>query len=107
MSRASKVPSPLVHPIQFTYQAGQYLTRKILSPAPPDANKPLSRPKIAIIGAGITGVSSAAHIVGHGFDCTIFEAGNADQLGGIWSVSRQILVQQVVRGSLRICSLPL
>jgi glycine/D-amino acid oxidase-like deaminating enzyme len=63
------------------------LTDKILSPAPPDRSKPLRRPKVAIIGAGITGVTSAAHCVGHGFDVTIFEAGGEDNLGGIWSVS--------------------
>lgn len=81
------VQNPLLHPIGFTYQVGQYAISKILSPSPPDSSKPLGRPKVAIIGAGITGVSAAAHCVGHGFDCTIFEAGDEDQLGGIWSVS--------------------
>lgn len=36
---------------------------------------------------GITGVTSAAHCVGHGFDVVIFDAGTKEQLGGIWSVS--------------------
>lgn len=65
----------------------QWLLDKILSPASPNPNKRLGRPKIAIIGAGITGVSSAAHCVGHGFDVVIFEAGDEKSLGGIWSVS--------------------
>ncbi|CAN8102071.1 unnamed protein product [Discula destructiva] len=85
MAQESKVENPLVHPISFVYQVGQYVTSKILSPAPPNPSKPLARPKVAIIGAGITGVSAAAHCVGHGFDCTIFEAGDEGQLGGIWS----------------------
>ena len=34
-----------------------------------------------------TGVSAASHCVGHGFDVTIFEAGDEKNLGGIWSVS--------------------
>lgn len=33
----------------------------------------------------MTGVSSASHYVGHGFDCRIFEAGSKDSVGGIWS----------------------
>lgn len=87
MPTESKVENPLVHPVLFTYQVGQYLTSKILSPNPPDPDRPLGRPNVAIIGAGITGVSAAAHCVGHGFDCTIFEAGPEEELGGIWSVS--------------------
>lgn len=38
--------------------------------------------RIAIIGAGITGISAACHILGLGFECHIFEAGSA--IGGIW-----------------------
>ncbi|ROW05378.1 hypothetical protein VSDG_00503 [Cytospora chrysosperma] len=85
MPTESRVENPLVHPFLFGYQIFQYLTDKILSPAPPDPSKPLNRPKVAIIGAGITGVSAAAHCVGHGFDVVIFEAGGEDNLGGIWS----------------------
>lgn len=65
----------------------QWALDKLLSPTPPPPNADLSRPKIAIIGAGLTGVSAASHCVGHGFDCTIFEAGDRKALGGIWSVS--------------------
>ncbi|KUI55900.1 Baeyer-Villiger monooxygenase [Cytospora mali] len=81
----SRVENPLIHPFLFGYQIFQYVTDKILSPAPPDPSKPLSRPRVAIIGAGITGVSAAAHCVGHGFDVVIFEAGGKENLGGIWS----------------------
>ncbi|CAI7635557.1 unnamed protein product [Penicillium pancosmium] len=49
-------------------------------------NKGLPKRKIAIIGAGLTGVSSAAHCIGHGFEVHIFEArGKEKGLGGIWS----------------------
>lgn len=39
---------------------------------PPEGVKPFGR--IAIIGAGLTGISSAAHAVSHGFDVVIFES---------------------------------
>ena len=72
-------------PFNFLYQIIQYILSSILSPNPPPPNAQLGRPKIAIIGAGLTGVSSAAHCVGHGFDVTIFEAGSRHNVGGIWT----------------------
>lgn len=74
-------------PIFFAYQIFQWVLDKVLSPTPPPPHADLKRPKIAIIGAGLTGVSAASHCVGHGFDCRIFEAGPKENLGGIWSVS--------------------
>ena len=76
------------HPIQFLYSILQWFLDQLLSPTPPPPHAHLSRPRIAVIGAGLTGVSSASHCVGHGFDVTIFEAGDEKSLGGIWSVSR-------------------
>lgn len=38
-----------------------------------------------MIGAGVTGISSASHLIGHGFEVTIFEQGSEENLGGIWS----------------------
>lgn len=78
--------NPIFHPFAFIYQLIQWLLDKILSPDPPAPGEKLGRPKIAIIGAGLTGVSAASHCVGHGFDVQIFEAGPREQLGGIWSV---------------------
>lgn len=72
-------------PFKFIYLLIQYVLDLVLSPTPPPPNASLDRPKIAIIGAGLTGVSSASHCVGHGFDVQIFEAGNRDTLGGIWA----------------------
>lgn len=72
-------------PFQYLYYLLQCLIDLIISPNPPPPHPNLSRPKIAIIGAGLTGVSSASHCVGHGFDVQIFEAGSSDNLGGIWS----------------------
>jgi hypothetical protein len=77
-------------PILFLYQIYQFLLDKLLSPAPPPPGAPLRRPKIAVIGAGITGVSAASHCVGHGFDTVIFESGSRKALGGIWSVRRNL-----------------
>jgi monoamine oxidase len=76
----------MLHPFAFLYQVWQWLLDKLLSPNPPPPHAHLRRPKIAVIGAGLTGVSSAAHCIGHGFDVRIFEAGPRESLGGIWSV---------------------
>lgn len=77
--------NPILHPLLFLYGIYQWIVRTVLTPKPPRPGQPLGRPKIAVIGAGITGVSSAAHCVGHGFDVHIFEAGPRKELGGIWS----------------------
>lgn len=87
MPQSSDMVNPFLHPLLFLYQLLQWIIDKALSPNAPRHNDELTRPKIAIIGAGLTGVSAAAHCVGHGFDVTIFEAGSRDRLGGIWSVS--------------------
>lgn len=39
--------------------------------------------KVAIIGAGVAGLATARHLIGEGFDCTVFERNPA--LGGVWS----------------------
>ena len=79
----------LLHPFAFLYQIWQWILDKLLSPTPPAPHAHLRRPKIAVIGAGLTGVSSAAHCIGHGFDVHVFEAGPRENLGGIWSVSKK------------------
>lgn len=85
MASESGIHNPLWHPFLFLFQLFQWLADKILSPNPPSPSTRLGRPRVAVIGAGITGVTSAAHCIGHGFDVTIFEAGSSDELGGIWS----------------------
>ncbi|PHH71348.1 hypothetical protein CDD82_6554 [Ophiocordyceps australis] len=60
----------------------QWAVDKALSPAPPRPDSQLGRPRIAVIGAGISGIAAASHIVGHGFDVAIFE--QDEQVGGIW-----------------------
>lgn len=76
----------LFGPLLAIYGLYQWLLDKIFSPRPPPPHAVLGRPRIAVIGAGLTGVSAASHCVGHGFDVTIFEAGDRDAVGGIWSV---------------------
>jgi heterodisulfide reductase subunit A-like polyferredoxin len=76
----------VVDPLLYLYWLVQFALDKLLSPTPPPPNANLSRPKIAVIGAGLTGVSAASHCVGHGFDTIIFEAGNEESVGGIWTV---------------------
>ncbi|RGP68561.1 hypothetical protein FLONG3_8120 [Fusarium longipes] len=87
MASDSGLVNPILHPLIFLFQIFQWITAKLLSPKPPSENARLgrNRPKIAVIGAGITGVTSAAHCIGHGFDVVIFEAGSKDNVGGIWS----------------------
>ncbi|KAF2495683.1 FAD/NAD(P)-binding domain-containing protein [Lophium mytilinum] len=85
MTLLDSVEHFLATPILFVYQIIQWFIDKLLSPAPPPPNAHLNRPKIAVIGAGLTGVSAASHCVGHGFDCRIFESGSRKALGGIWS----------------------
>lgn len=68
------------------YQLVQILISFFFAPLPPKQHirqKPLGH--VAIIGAGVTGVSSASHLIGHGFEVTIFEQGDESNLGGIWS----------------------
>ncbi|KAI0084557.1 hypothetical protein BDY19DRAFT_528999 [Irpex rosettiformis] len=53
-------------------------------PPPPKPNKSVKyRGRIAVVGAGITGISSAAHAISHGFDVVIYE--KSDRIGGIWA----------------------
>ncbi|KMU81297.1 monooxygenase [Coccidioides immitis H538.4] len=76
------------YPLVVLYVSLQDILSLVFAPTPPPPNKgaKLQRPRVAIIGAGLTGVSSAAHCVGHGFDVQIFEArSKAKGLGGIWS----------------------
>ena len=64
-----------------------------IGPAPPPPSRKLHRPRVAVIGARLTGVSSAAHCAGHGFDVKIFEARSKEKgLGGIWSIRKLIVV---------------
>lgn len=86
MASQSGVYNPLFHPLLFLYQLIQWLIDITVTPNPPQSNHELHRPKIAIVGAGITGITAAAHCVGHGFDVVIFESGPKERLGGIWTV---------------------
>jgi uncharacterized protein with NAD-binding domain and iron-sulfur cluster len=93
----------ITHPLLFLYQVLQYVLAKLFSPTPPPPRVNLVRPKIAVIGAGLTGVSAASHIVGHGFDCRIFEAGPKENLGGIWSRVNNTSGLQI-HSSMHICT---
>lgn len=72
-------------PFYWLYSIFQWLLDKIFSPIPPPPGAKLRRPKIAVIGAGLTGVSAASHCVGHGFDVCIFEEKGPEHVGGIWT----------------------
>lgn len=55
----------------------------VIQPIPLEEFKP--RGRIAVIGAGLTGVSSAAHAIAHGFDVVIYE--QSDSIGKYASIS--------------------
>ena len=65
--------NPITDLVTTLFTLMQSIISYLLASRPPPPNAQLSRPRIAIIGAGLTGVSSAAHCVGHRFDVTIFE----------------------------------
>lgn len=72
--------------VSYLYQLVQIIISLIFSPVPPSAHaKQAPLGHVAIVGAGLTGISSASHLIGHGFEVTIFEAGGKENLGGIWS----------------------
>jgi ACS family pantothenate transporter-like MFS transporter len=45
-----------------------------------------SNKRVAVIGAGISGVVTAAHLKNEGLDVTVFERSSA--AGGIWCVPK-------------------
>lgn len=77
------VSSIITKVLVVLYSILQSIIVYIFSPAPPRYNDPLAGPRIAIIGAGLTGVSAAAHCVSHGSDVVLFES--TSEIGGIWS----------------------
>jgi heterodisulfide reductase subunit A-like polyferredoxin len=86
--------------INWVYQVIQVFIAYVFAPNPRQPRQKSHGPRIAIIGAGITGVSSAAHCVGHGFDVTLFEANGREHLGGIWSVSKRFFLVKLVSFSI-------
>ncbi|KAH9850906.1 FAD/NAD-P-binding domain-containing protein [Lenzites betulinus] len=69
----------------FYYVIVQHIIVWLFKPPPPPGPDYPKCPKgrIAVVGAGLTGVSSAAHAIAHGFDVVIYEQG--DSVGGIWA----------------------
>ncbi|KAF7290443.1 hypothetical protein HMN09_01302600 [Mycena chlorophos] len=65
----------------------QHIVVFFYKPPPPKSADPLPHPygKVAVIGAGLTGVSSAAHCIAHNFEVVLFESGPRSSLGGIWA----------------------
>ncbi|KAI4293719.1 FAD/NAD(P)-binding domain-containing protein [Schizophyllum commune Loenen D] len=70
------------------YIAIQVAIIALFKPPRPRSKESPKQPfgRIAVIGAGLTGVSSAAHCIAHNFEVTIFEAQSREKgLGGIWA----------------------
>ncbi|GAA6012592.1 hypothetical protein JCM10207_009050 [Rhodosporidiobolus poonsookiae] len=71
----------VAHALYMLYQDAVRLVFASRYQRRPFGQRPYGR--IAIIGAGLTGVSSAAHAVDHGFEVVLFEA--EESVGGIWA----------------------
>ncbi|KAI5892685.1 FAD/NAD(P)-binding domain-containing protein [Schizophyllum commune H4-8] len=70
------------------YIAIQVAIIALFKPPRPRSKESPKQPfgRIAVVGAGLTGVSSAAHCIAHNFEVTIFEAQSREKgLGGIWA----------------------
>ncbi|KAK1146191.1 hypothetical protein N8T08_003281 [Aspergillus melleus] len=83
------IKHPIVNTFTLLYMVFQAIINYIFAPAPPppsSVTNGLPKKRVAIIGTGLTGVSSAAHCVGHGFEVQLFEQRSKEEgLGGIWS----------------------
>ncbi|OAX35023.1 FAD/NAD(P)-binding domain-containing protein [Rhizopogon vinicolor AM-OR11-026] len=75
--------SPFFTVFRFVYITIQKLIVLLFKPNPPPEYIQHPYGRIAVIGAGLTGISSAAHAISHGFEVVIYEA--SDRPGGIWS----------------------
>ncbi len=75
------------HVVSKIYILLQTIIAWFFAPLPParqrNHTKPLKR--VAVIGTGITGISTAAHLLGHGFEVDVYEQGDESSVGGIWS----------------------
>lgn len=83
---------PVSHPfvlrsLSTAYRLGRKVVNNYLCPDPKDYQDVVGGPRIAVIGAGITGVTAAAYLLGYGFNVVIFEKNPRANMGGIWTVS--------------------
>ena len=76
---------PISHILNVVYEFFQELVTLLFSTRPPRPHQQLSGPRIAVIGAGISGISAAAHCAGHGSDVVLYEAHSRRHLRDIWS----------------------
>lgn len=88
-SLSTFISNPFLQTYTFLYLLLQHLLNWVFAPSPPPSSPIVNdfpRKRVAVIGTGLTGVSAAAHCVGHGFDVQLFEGKPKDKgLGGIWS----------------------
>lgn len=68
--------------IIYIYEVVQLFVAWMFSPVVPQ-NPHGKLGKVAVVGAGLSGISTASQLVSRGFDVTIFEAGSKP--GGIWT----------------------
>lgn len=74
--------------LESTVRVTTRVVKNIISSLPVSSVAPFQRPKVAIIGTGITGIGAACQCLDSGFDISIFEASSSADLGGIWTASQ-------------------
>jgi hypothetical protein len=71
-------------PVRCTFFA-RHSVLTLTQPTPKSRKSIKYRGRIAVVGAGLTGISSAAHAISHGFDVVIYE--KSDHVGKLAGLS--------------------
>ncbi|EJT78285.1 hypothetical protein GGTG_03386 [Gaeumannomyces tritici R3-111a-1] len=104
LGQTQPVSHPFVfRPLSIVYNLGRKAVSNYLSLAPKAYRDVVGGPRIAVIGAGLTGVTAAAYLLGYGFNVVIFEQSPKANMGGIWtrSIGLDRLREQLADESLR------
>ncbi len=87
---------PISHLWNILYEFFQQLVVLLFSPRPPRPHQQLNGPCIAVIGTGISGISAAAHCIGHGSEVVIYEARSRQHLGVIGLASTALQLSRYI-----------
>ncbi|GAA96757.1 uncharacterized protein L969DRAFT_67256 [Mixia osmundae IAM 14324] len=73
--------------VSFIYRFVQHCIAFVFAPSlpPPQDQRNAAYGHVAVIGAGVSGVSTAAHLIGNGFLVTLYDDSPAKAPGGVWA----------------------